>query len=85
LPLVVWLVGLGAIGVLLTTVAYVSNRFNWRVHRVTCPASGEGADVLVKIDPRSGGRVDIERCSACEEPSRVDCDKACLAQLNRRA
>jgi hypothetical protein len=46
-------------------------------YRVRCPKHRTQAIIEIRT-PRSGHRPDVEKCSLCEPPTRVECEKRCL-------
>lgn len=46
-------------------------------YRVTCPEHRTEAIIEIRT-PRGGHQADVEKCSLCEPPTRVQCEKRCL-------
>ena len=46
-------------------------------YRVRCPEHGTEAIIEVRM-PRGDDVLDVERCSLCDPPRRVDCGKRCI-------
>jgi hypothetical protein len=46
-------------------------------HRVRCPEHRTEAVIEIRT-PRGDRRADVEKCSLCEPPTRVECEKRCL-------
>jgi hypothetical protein len=49
-------------------------------YRLQCPVHGTEA-VIEIYQPRGARRSDVTRCSLCDPPARVDCEKGCLKQV----
>jgi hypothetical protein len=52
--------------------------------KLTCPNLGTLVTVELHRDPTDGHILGIERCSAFEPGSGVDCDELCARLLNER-
>jgi hypothetical protein len=46
-------------------------------YRLRCPEHGTEASIRVRMRRRDG-RLDVDRCSLCSPPTRVECRKGCL-------
>ena len=45
-------------------------------YRIQCPE--HGTEAIIEIRTRRSGEADVTRCSLCQPPTHVDCEKRCL-------
>ena len=71
-----WLIG--GVAALFVVIFFVA-RNEIVKRRLTCPRTGEGADVLVKQRFEGDGKpVRVKACSLLDDPTEVDCEQDCI-------
>lgn len=68
----------GVLGVICLFVLRRSYFVRLYVGQITCPRTGEVADVVVVRDTRNGQWIGIRRCTASARPDVVTCDRTCM-------
>jgi hypothetical protein len=81
-PSLVPLLVVMAVLAMAVTIGHLRARHRLQRRMVTCPKTCRRADCVVRIREPSGRAVAIERCTALPDPDRVDCNEACLHELN---